>query len=820
MSKKELPTHARAVIIGGGVIGASVAYHLCKLGWKDVVLLERKKFACGTTWHAAGLIGTQRADITQAKLCEYSMSLLKEIEEETGQATGFRQVGSLSVAHSVARFEELKRVAAMNNGFGITKVEMITPSEAQALYPYLETKDLLGASWVEQDGTASPVDITNAFIKGAKMRGASFFEEIAVTAIQQKNGKVSGVITDQGEIQADFVVNCGGMWAREVGKMAGVNVPLHACEHYYAVTEKIDGVSHDLPVLRDHDNCMYAREDAGSLLIGAFEKKAVAWGQKGIPEWFCFDELEGHMDEQLMPILESAMERIPMLQKAGWRKFFCGPESFTPDDHFHVGEAPDLKNFYVACGLNSVGIQTSGGLGLALAQWMDKGESQHDLWDFDLHRMLPFQGSQHFLQKRVTETLGLLYENHYPFRQYETSRNIRHSPIHERLIEKNACFGEVAGWERANWYAPEGVEPKYEYAFAKQNWFEYSANEHRATRESVAFYDQSSFSKYLVQGRDACAQLQKVCSADIDVKVGKLVYTHWLNEKGGIEADITVSRITENEFWVISATARSVFDMSWLKRHISEDAHCCVTDISNAWAVFGVMGPNSRTLLESVLKLDLSNEAFPFGTHQAIELGSAIGRAARVSFVGELGWELYIPVDMARHAYDYLMDNSGDSGIIHAGLHALDSCRTEKKFVHIGHDVGLEDTPLECGLGFVCDMDKPTRFIGYDAIAKQKGTGSWQQKRLVQFVLQDPEQVLYQHEPILRNGKKVGYLTSGSYGHTLGGATGLGYVHEADSVTKEYIESGKFQINVGGELIDAKASLFALYDPKGARIRV
>ena len=819
MSHK-LPTHAKAVIIGGGVIGASVAYHLAKLGWTDIVLLERKKFACGTTWHAAGLIGTQRADITQAKLCEYSMSLLKEIEEETGQSTGFRQVGSLSVAHSVARFEELKRVATMNNAFGITKVEIVTPSEAKALYPHLETKDLLGASWVEQDGTASPIDITNAFIKGAKMRGVGFFEEIAVTSIQQKNGKVSGVMTDQGEIKAEYIVNCGGMWAREVGKMAGVNIPLHACEHYYAVTEKIDGVNPDLPVLRDHDNCIYMREDAGSLLVGAFEKKAVAWGQKGIPEWFCFDELEGHMDEQLMPVLEAAMERVPLLQEAGWRKFFCGPESFTPDDHFHVGEAPELKNFYMACGLNSVGIQTSGGLGLALAQWMSQGEMQHDLGDFDIRRMMPFQGSQHYLQNRVTETLGLLYENHYPYRQYASSRNVRHSPIHERLQEQNACFGELAGWERANWYAPQGEKAEYEYSFAKQNWFKYSEEEHRATRENVAFYDQSSFSKYLVQGKDACAELQRICTANIDVEIGKLVYTHWLNEAGGIEADLTVSRIAKNEFWVISAAARAIKDIDWLKRHISEDAHCFVADITNAWAVFGVMGPNSRALLEVVLKIDLSNEAFPFATHQVIELGSAIGRAARVSFVGELGWELYIPVDMARHAYDYLMEKGKEFDIVHAGLHALDSCRIEKKFVHIGHDVGFDDTPLECGLGFVCDMDKAIPFIGRSAIAKQKETASWKQKRLVQFVLQDPDQMLYSHEPVLRNGTIVGYLSSGSYGHTLGGAVGLAYVKEAEGVTKEYIESGRFQIDVGGNLIEAKASLFALYDPKGLQIRV
>ena len=499
----EIPERASAVIIGGGVIGSSVAYHLAKLGWSDVVLLERNQFSCGTTWHAAGLVGTMRANESQARLCEYSMAVLAELEAETGQSTGFKQVGSLSIAHSKARFEELKRVAAMNNAFGVTQVDIITAEEAKAIYPYLETGDLLGASWVAQDGTASPVDVTQAFVKGARARGALCLEGVRVTGISQAEGRVTGVITDQGEIRADYVVNCGGLWGREIGRMAGVNVPLHACEHYYAHTEKLDGLPGNLPVMRDHDNCAYYREDAGSLLIGAFEPNAVPWGQNGVPLDFAFEELEGHLDEQFMPVLEKAMYRVPMLQECGWRSFFCGPESFTPDDQFHMGEAPELKNFYVACGLNSVGIQTSGGLGRALADWMHQGYAPMDLWGNDIRRMFPFQSTQAYIENRVTETLGLLYDNHYPYKQMETARNLRHSPLHERLLERNACFGEAAGWERPNWFAPEGVAPKYEYSFGKQNWFEYSAAEHRAAREKVVLFDQSSFSKYLVQGRDA-----------------------------------------------------------------------------------------------------------------------------------------------------------------------------------------------------------------------------------------------------------------------------------------------------------------------------
>jgi glycine cleavage system aminomethyltransferase T/glycine/D-amino acid oxidase-like deaminating enzyme len=814
-----IPERASAVVIGGGVIGSSVAYHLAKLGWSDVVLLERNQFSCGTTWHAAGLVGTMRANESHARLCEYSMAVLTELEAETGQSTGFKQVGSLTIAHSAARFEELKRVAAMNNAFGVTRVDMVTPEEIKTLYPYLETGDLLGGSWVAQDGTASPVDITQAFVKGARARGALCLEGVRVTGITQANGRVTGVITDQGEIQADYVVNCGGLWGREIGHMAGVNVPLHACEHYYAHTEKLDDLPPNLPVMRDHDKCAYYREDAGSLLIGAFEPNAVAWGQNGIPLDFAFEGLEGHMDEQFMPVLEAAMYRVPMLQDVGWRSFFCGPESFTPDDQFHMGEAPELKNFYVACGLNSVGIQTSGGLGRALADWMDKGHAPMDLWGNDIRRMFPFQSTQKYIEERVSETLGLLYDNHYPYKQMETARNLRHSPIHEKLAEHNACFGEAAGWERPNWFAPEGVTPEYQYSFGKQNWFEYNAAEHKAAREGVVLFDQSSFSKYLVQGRDACRVLQRVSSADVDVAAGKMVYTHWLNERGGIEADLTVTRIAEDQFWIVSGGAQTIKDLHWLKRNIGDDEFCCVSDITNAWAVLGVMGPGSRGLLSETLTHDMTTESFPFGSFQAVELGMSCAYAARVSYVGELGWELYVPVDQARHGFDFLWQKGESHGLRLAGMHTLDSCRMEKKFVHYGHDVADQDTPLECGMSFVCALDKAIAFTGRDAILKQKESGSFMRKRLVQFLLQDPEAMLYHHEPILRDGVIVGHLTSGNYGHTLGGSVGLGYVEVEEDVTRDYLDSGSFAIDVAGDHIPAKASLSALYDPKAERMR-
>lgn len=828
-SPREIPQRASAVVIGGGVIGASVAYHLAKLGWNEVLLLERQQFACGTTWHAAGLVGTMRANESQAKLIVQILPLLRELEIETGQSSGFRQVGSLAVAHSKDRFEELKRMAAMNNAFGVTQVEIITPADAKKLCPLLKTDDLLGASWVAQDGYASPVDLTAAYIKGARLRGAVCLEGVTVTDILQANGKVTGVRVRHGnghdnghethEIRSDYVVNCAGLWAQEIGKLAGVNVPLHACEHYYAVTEKVADLPPDMPTLRDHDKCAYYKPEAGGLLVGAFEPNAVPWGQNGVPHDFCFDEIEGHMETQLMPVLEDAMQRVPMLQSVGWRKFFCGPESFTPDDQFHVGEAPELKNFYLAAGLNSVGIQTSGGLGKVLAEWMERGHAPMDLWGNDIRRMFPFQGSRRYLRTRVAETLGLLYDHHYPYRQMRSARDVRHSPIHQRLVEHNACFGEVAGWERPNWFAPPGVAPEYEYSFGKQNWFAYSAQEHRAFREKVALFDQSSFSKYLVQGRDSCRELQRICTANVDVPADKMVYTHWLNERGGIEADLTVTRLAEDQFMVVSGAAVAGKDMDWMHRNFANDAHCVVTDVTNAWAVLGVMGPDSRNLLAEALDHDMSTARFPFGWTQPIELGCAVGRAARVSFVGELGWEIYLPTDMARHGFDHLWRVGEKYGLRMAGLHALDSGRIEKKFLHFGHDVADEDTPLESGCGFVCDFDKQPPFIGRDAILKQKENGDWKRKRLVQFLLDDREAMLYHYEPILRNGKIIGYLTSSNYGHTLGASVGLGYVRESDGVTQDFLDSSVIEIDIGGKHIPATASLTALYDPPATRMR-
>jgi len=817
----EFPSEARVVIVGGGIVGCSIAYHLTKLGWQDVVLLERKKLTCGTTWHAAGLVGQLRATLNLIKLAVYTTDLYSGLEAETGQATGFKQNGSLGVAANADRFEELKRGASMARMAGL-EVQVITPNEARELYPLLNIEDLVGAVFLPNDGQTNPIDTTMALAKGARTGGAMIFEDTKVTAIHTGTGpsgpRVTGISTDKGDIKADYVVNCAGMWAREVGLMCGARVPLHACEHYYILTDPMPDVPADLPVLRDPDGCAYYKEDAGKILLGAFEGNARAWGMDGIPEDFSFDELPGDMDH-FMPVLEGAMHRVPALESVGLRKFFCGPESFTPDVRYYLGETPEVRNFFVAAGFNSIGIQSAGGAGKVISEWIVNGQPPMDVADVDIRRVIPFQNNKRYLQERAPESLGKLYAMHWPYDQPETGRGVRTSPLHERLAAKGACFGEAAGWERANWFAPDGIEPKYEYSYKRQNWFAHAAAEHKAVREAVGLFDMTSFAKFLVEGADAEAVLQRVCANDMAVPPGKVVYTQWLNERGGIEADLTVTRLAEDSYMVVTAGAAAPRDWAWLKRHIPEGANCRVTDITSGLAVLSVMGPNSRDLLSRVSDADLSNEAFPFGTAQEIELGYATLRAVRVTFVGELGWELYVPSEFACHVFDAIMAEGEDFGLKLAGLHVLDSCRIEKAFRHWGHDITDEDTPLEAGLGFAVRLDKNADFIGRDALLRQKETGKLT-KRLVQFALDDPEPLLYHNEPVTRDGEAVGYLTSGNYGHHLGRAVGLGYLNHPDGVTADWVKAGTYEIEVACERFAAQASLRPMYDPKAERVKV
>jgi len=809
----DLPSRARVVIVGGGVIGCSIAYHLTQAGLSDIVLLERKQLTSGTTWHAAGLVGQLRQSMNMTKLARYTAELYRGLEAETGQATGFRQCGSISLATTAGRMEELKRNASMAKVFGL-EVNVVGPGEIHSLYPLASLEDVIGGIHIPSDGYANAVDITQALAKGARKRGAQIFQDLKVTAIHHDGRRVSGVQTDRGRIDADTVVLCGGMWTRDLAASIGVTVPLHACEHYYVLFKDVPGLNPDMPVLRDYDHCSYFKYDAGKLLVGAFEPHARPWGAEGIPDDFSFGEIAGDFGH-FEPVLLDAMRRIPALEKAGIQKFFCGPESFTPDVRYHLGESTELKDCFVAAGLNSIGLQSAGGIGKVVSEWIRDGHPPIDLWEVDVRRNMPFQINRKYLRARVSESLGLLYATHWPYRQYETARGARKSALHDRLAAAGACFGEAFGWERPNWYAPRGVRPQYEYSYGRQNWFEHSAHEHRAVRSAVGLFDQSSFAKFRLEGRDAARILNRVCANDVDIEAGRIVYTQWLNERGGIEADLTVTRVSETAYLIVGGAETESKDFNWLKRRIDGSTDCAIlTNVTSAMGVLSIMGPRSRDFLQSLTPDDMSGAAFPFATSREIELGLARVRASRITYVGELGWEIYVPSEFMQGVYDELSGAGPKFGLVHAGYHALNSLRIEKAYRHWGHDITDEDTPLEAGLGFAVKWDKPGGFIGREALLRQKSSGY--DKRLVQFKLKSPAPLLYHNEPIWQGDSLVGHIRSGMYGHSLGAAVGLGYVTVAAGAA---VEPDGYEIEVAGVRHPATASLRPLYDPKNERIK-
>jgi len=809
-----LPTHARVVIIGGGISGCSLAYHLAKAGWRDILLLERKQLTCGTTWHAAGLIGQLRGSLNMTRLAKYSADLYTRLEAETGISTGMRQTGSISVALTQARHEELLRSAALARAFDV-EVGEISPAEVKAMYPHLNVSDVVGAVHLPLDGQCDPANIAMALARGARQMGAVIREGVKVTRVLDDGRRVTGVAFEAGgetgTIACEHVVNCGGMWGRDLAAASGVTLPLHAAEHFYLVTEPIEGLGR-LPVLRVPDECAYYKEDAGKMMLGAFEPKAKPWGMNGIPEDFCFDSLPEDFDH-FEPILSAAMNRMPMFQTAGIHTFFNGPESFTPDDRYYLGEAPELGNYWVAAGYNSVGIVSSGGAGMALAHWMTEGAPPFDLWEVDIRRAQPFQRNRRYLRERVTETLGLLYADHFPYRQVETARGIRRSPLHDHLQSRGAVFGEVAGWERANWFAQPGEARAYRYSWGRQNWFDNQRAEHMAVRERVGLFDMTSFGKIRVEGRDALAFLQRLCANEMDVASGRIVYTQMLNARGGIESDLTVTRLSETAFLLVVPGATLQRDLAWLKRHLM-DEFAVITDVTAGEAVLCLMGPQAREVLARVTPDALDNDRFPFGTAREIEIGLGLARAHRVSYVGELGWELYVSSDQAAHVFEALTETAPE--ITLCGLHALDSCRIEKGFRHFGHDITDEDHVLEAGLGFAVKTAKGA-FIGREAVLRKREAGL--ERRMMQFLLNDPEVMVYHNEPVLRDGRIVGTVTSGNYGHFLGGSVALGYVPCAGESTAALLES-HYEIDVAGRRVAARASLEPMYDPRAGRVRL
>ena len=810
-----LPTHARVVIIGGGAAGCSTAYHLAKLGWRDVVLLERGTLTCGTSWHAAGLVMQLRTTATMTDLCRYGAQLYAGLEAETGQATGFKRVGSLPVARTPERFHEIKRIASLGKYFGID-VEVLSPNEVPKYHPMVDTSRLVGALFIPGDGQTDPVGTTMAMAKGARAGGVKIFERTRVTDIETKAGRVTGVVTLAGRIGCEAVVLCGGIWSRELAARAGINVPLYASEHMYVTTLPIEGVKTGLPVVRDTDGFVYIKEDAGKYVIGSFEPEGKPLPMDKLPDDFEFGELPEDWDHFERP-MANAMEMVPALKDAQIRHFMNGPESFTPDNRFILGEAPEARGFYVAAGFNSQGILAAAGVGRAMAEWVVAGEPQTDLSELDIARFARFQTNRAFLHARIRETLGLLHAMHWPYRQVESARGVRRPALYHALAARGACFGEAAGWERANWYAPQGVVPAYEYSYGKQNWFRHAATEHRAVRERVGVFDLSSFAKFLVEGPDAERELNRIAANDVSAPVGKIVYTPFLNARGGIEADLTVTRLAEDRFLVVTAAADQVRDRAWLERNFSRGSRVGIADVTQGWGVLSVMGPRARDLLARVVSADLSNAAFPFGTAQACEIGLARGWAFRVTYVGELGWELYVPSESMAHVFKRLEEEGRAFDLKLCGYHALDSLRMEKAYRHWGHDVSPGDTPLEAGLGFAVAWKKAADFIGRAAAERQRGKPL--ARRLVQVAMVEDGPMLFHGEPILRNGRIVGRVTSGAFGHTLGRSLGLAYLERAEGVDAAFVENGAYEAEIAGDRFPATVSLKPLYDPTGARIR-
>ncbi len=813
-----VPDRARVVIVGGGVIGTSLAYHFAHLGWTDVVLLERDRLTSGTTWHAAGLMVTfGSTSETSTEMRKYTRDLYGRLEAETGLATGFKPVGFIEVATDPDRLEEYRRVSAFNRFCGVD-VQEISAGEVKELFPLAHTDDILAGFYVKEDGRVNPVDVTMSLAKGARQLGVRILEGVPATGFLTRGKTVTGVRTAHGDIEAEYVVNCAGMWARQLAEPVGVTIPLQAAEHYYLLTEPIDGMDATLPVLEDPGSYGYFREEGAGLMIGLFEAVCAPWQVDGVPDGFSFGQLPPDWD-RMAPYLEKAMHRVPVSLDAGVRTFFCGPESFTPDLAPIVGEAPELKNYFVAAGLNSIGILTGGGIGRAVAHWIVDGDPGIDITGMNIDRLHAYQSNPEYRATRTVESLGMVYQCHYPNRSMQTARGAKVSPIHDRLVALRAYFKDVSGWEGADWYAPEGVEPKVTaLSWGRQNWFPYWESEHRATREGVILMDMSFMSKFLVQGRDAGRELDRISANHVDGDPGVITYTQWLNERGTLEADLTVTKLDEDRFWVVASDSAHRHAETWMRRHFGS-AHAFVTDVTSAYGQINIQGPRSRELLASVTTTDLSNEAFPFRTAREIDIGFARVLCIRITYLGELGYELYIPAEQAVHVYDRLVAAGRAVGLRHAGLKALASLRMEKGYRDYGHDIDNTDSVLEAGLGFAVALDKPGGFIGRDAVLAKKAEGPLT-RRLLQVLVTDPEPLMFHAEVVRRNGTPVGYIRAASYGFTLGGAVGLAMVDAGEPLDQAWLDSGEWTVEIGGSTYPAVASLRPLYDPKNERIKM
>jgi len=810
-----LPSHAEIVVIGGGIIGCSTAYHLARDHKADVVLLEQGTLTSGSTWHAAGLVGQLRSSASITRVLKYSVDLYKGLEAETGLATGWKMSGCLRLATNKDRWTEFRRLATTAKSFGMD-MHLLTPQEVKAMWPLMDVGDLVGASWLPTDGQASPSDITQSLAKGARMHGAKIVENVRVTGFDMEEGRIRRVRTTLGDIACEKVVNCAGQWARQVGAMAGINVPLQPVKHQYIITEKVPGLSTDAPTIRDPDRRTYFKEEVGGLVMGGYEPNPQPWTTGDVPdEWAfrLFDDDFDHFEQHM----EQAIARVPALETVGVKQMINGPESFTPDGNFILGVAPECKNMFVGAGFNAFGIASGGGAGWVLAQWVVDGEAPLDLWVVDIRRFAGMHRDRQWVLDRTLEAYGKHYTIGFPHEEYESGRPRVVSPLYERLKAHGAVFGSKLGWERPNWFAPKGVEPKDIYSMGRQNWFAAVGDEHRHVREAVGIFDQSSFAKYEMTGPDALKALDWICANDVGKPAGRLIYTQLLNSRGGIEADLTVARLAEETFYVVTGTGFRTHDLGWIEDHLPEGLDVTLRDVTEDFGTLSLMGPKARDVLAAVTDADVSNAAFPFGHVRQIAIAGHTVRALRVTYVGELGWELHVPITAIGTVFDALMAAGAPHDIRPVGYRALESLRLEKGYRAWGSDITPNDTPFDAGLGWAVKLRKNTDFLGRRAL--EAAQGEPRKKAFAGFTVDDPDIVLVGRETILRNGEPVGYLTSGGYGYTLGKNVGYGYVRRTDGIDDAFLEDGDYELVVAMERAPAKIHLEPLYDPTAARVK-
>jgi len=813
---RTLPTSSKTVIIGGGIVGCSAAYHLAKLG-EEVCLLERKKLTSGTTFHAAGLVGQLRSNANITQLLGYSVQLYNELETETGLGTGWKMNGGLRLACTQERWTEVKRQATTARSFGL-QMDLLSPRDAQELWPLMNVDDVVGAAFMPTDGQANPSDITQALAKGARMSGALIFEDTKVVDLEIEAGRIRAVITDAGRIECEKIVLCAGQWSHEFAARFGVNVPLISMEHQYMVTEAIADMPKNLPTLRDPDRLTYYKEEVGGLVMGGYEANPILWARNGIPKGFHYTLLDGNFDH-FEPLMELALGRVPALENVGIKTLTNGPESFTPDGNFIIGEAPEQAGFFVGAGFNAFGIAAGGGAGMALAEWVANGEPPYDLWSADIRRFGAPHSDIDWLRARTTEAYAKHYTMDWPLEENRSVRNWRKSPLYDLLAEQGACFGEKLGWERPNWFADaaRGETPVDAYSFERPNWFDAVGREHRAARETAALFDISSFAKFALKGAGATEALNWIAANNVDRPVGSLIYTQMLNDAGGIECDLSVTRLAEHAYYIVTGTGFSTHNFDWILRNIPKGLDCQLTDVTASKAVLALMGPNARKILAAVTDADVSNPVFPFGTAQRIEIASCPVLALRITYVGELGWELHVPVEHAVAVYTALMATGASHGLQNAGYRAIESLRLEKGYRAWGSDIGPDHTPHEAGLGWAVKLKSNTPFLGRGAVIKQKKDSV--KKWLTCFTLDDPGVVLLGRETIYRNGERVGWLTSGGYGYTVGKSIGYGYVRAPGGVDESYITGGEYELEVATKRVPCTAHTSPLYDPDMSRVK-